>query len=61
MSISYRELNQVEEQRFQDWRNNHGCVSQVQFQIVVDNIDQDTWVMCQECKERKQLTDWDCA
>lgn len=61
MGVSYRKLNQVEEKRFQDWRRNHSCISQVQFQITVDAVDQDTYVQCYKCLERVQLTDFDCA
>ena len=59
--ISFRPLTDVENQRYQDWRSNHPCISQVEFRITPDSIDQATRVRCWKCGEQIELTDFDAG
>lgn len=57
----FRKMNLVEELRYLEWRKKHTCISQVEFSIVPDAIDQHTKVKCFVCGEELVLTDFDCA
>lgn len=56
-----RVLTPLEMKRYQDWRKDHSCISQVEFRITPDAVDQATRVRCWKCGEQIEITDFDIA
>lgn len=57
--MEFYEMNSVEGERYKTWRNNHKCISQVEFTITPGCIGQVVAVRCWECSEKIDLTDYD--
>jgi hypothetical protein len=54
----FRGLMGEEIQRYDEWRKNHSCVSQVEISYIPDAIDQATTVRCLLCGEKIEITDF---